>query len=270
MDGLAALPSGHQQLIGVINPAKSICRSTKIGMMHLDQRPECLLDGLLGGIRLQPENRQRFGTRVTRSSTPLLAWLSIRRSLITACSPTAAACLAMILALPMTVTEFRHHPAWILIKPFTGPHPIEGKRRQHRRGFLRGLSPHGSQQISAKTTHHPVKPLAQAELRVKAAAIELVDQRLKALLSQHAPAGLHRQRIPPALNLLLSHTCRRLPARITTRIPLRAMPPLAVQAIEFLMQPSHLSAQGIVFPQQSLHVAGDTFTMLRPIPIITR
>ena len=82
MDGLAALPSGHQQLIGVINPAKSICRSTQIGMMHLDQRPECLLDGLLGGIRLQPENRQRFGTRVTRSSTSLLAWLSIRRSLI--------------------------------------------------------------------------------------------------------------------------------------------------------------------------------------------
>ncbi|KZR91190.1 hypothetical protein MITS9508_00428 [Synechococcus sp. MIT S9508] len=47
MDVFAALPSGHQQLIGVIDPAKSICRSTQIGMMQLDQRPECLLDGLL-------------------------------------------------------------------------------------------------------------------------------------------------------------------------------------------------------------------------------
>tara|TARA_Y100001978_G_scaffold159741_1_gene145639 strand:- start:305 stop:445 length:141 start_codon:yes stop_codon:yes gene_type:complete len=45
---------------------------------------------------------------------------------------------------------------------------------------------------------------------------------------------------------------------------------LAMQAIELLMQSSHLSAQGIVFPQQRLHVAGDTFTMLWPIAIITR
>ena len=111
----------------------------------------------------------------------------------------------MILALPMTVTEFRYHPAWILIKPFTGPHPIEGKRRQHRRGFLRGLAPHGSQQISAKATDHPVKPLAQAELRVKAAAIELVDQLLKAVLTQRTPTRLHRQRISPALHLRRVH-----------------------------------------------------------------
>ena len=270
MDGLAALPSGHQQLIGVINPAKSICRSTQIGMMHLDQRPECLLDGFLGGIRLQPENRQRFGTRVTRSSTPLLAWLSIRRSLITTCSPTAAACLAMILALPMTVTEFRHHPAWILIKPFTGPHPIEGKRRQHRRGFLRGLSPHGSQQISAKTTHHPVKPLAQAELRVKAAAIELVDQLLKAVLAQRTPTRLHRQRISPALHLRRVHQSRwLLPVPITVRITLRSLPLLPLQTIKLLMQSLHLPAQSIVFPQQSFHIAGDTFSVVLPVAIVT-
>ena len=73
-------------------------------MMLLDQRAECLLDGLLGRIRLQPENRQRFGTRISRSTPPLRAWLSIRRSLITAGPPTTAAGLAMILDLPMTLT----------------------------------------------------------------------------------------------------------------------------------------------------------------------
>ena len=200
---------------------------------------------------------------LTRSFT---IGLTIGRPLIAPGAPSRAAGLLVTLSL----TQLGHHPAGILIQPFTGPHSVKSKRCQHRSGFLGGSRPDCCKQISSETTDDPVEPLTQIQLWVKAAAIELVDQRLKALLSQHAPAGLHRQRIPPALNLLLSHTCRRLPARITTRIPLRAMPPLAVQAIEFLMQPSHLSAQGIVFPQQSLHVAGDTFTMLRPIPIITR
>ena len=43
-----------------------------------------------------------------------------------------------------------------------------------------------------------------------------------------------------------------------------------LQAEPLQMQSSHLSAQGIVFAQQRLHVAGDTFTMLWPIAIITR
>ena len=201
---------------------------------------------------------------LTRSFT---IGLTIGRPLIAPGAPSRAAGLLVTLSL----TQLGHHSAGILFQPFTGPHSVKSKRCQHRSGFLGGSRPNSCKQISSETTDDPVEPLTQIQLWVKAAAIELVDQRLKALLSQHAPAGLHRQRIPPALNLLWSHTCRGLlPARITTRIPLRAMPPLAVQAIEFLMQPSHLSAQGIVFPQQSLHVAADTFTMPRPIPIITR
>ena len=202
--------------------------------------------------------------RLARSFT---IGVTIGRPLIAPGAPPPTAGLLVTLAL----TQLGHHSAGILFQPFTGPHSVKSKRCQHRSGFLGGSRPDCCKQISSETTDDPVEPLTQIQLWVKAAAIELVDQRLKALLSQHAPAGLHRQRIPPALNLLWSHTCRGLlPARITIRIPLRAIPVLAMQAIELLMQSSHLSAQGIVFTQQRLHVAGDTFTMLWPIAIITR
>ena len=48
--------SAHQQLIGVIDPAKGIRRSTQIGMMLFDQFPKGLLDRLLGGARLQTQH----------------------------------------------------------------------------------------------------------------------------------------------------------------------------------------------------------------------
>jgi len=52
LSSIRSLPSGHQQLVSVIDSAESIRRSTKVRMMLLDQLPEGLLDRLLGSIRL--------------------------------------------------------------------------------------------------------------------------------------------------------------------------------------------------------------------------
>ena len=53
--------------------------------------------------------------------------------------------------------------------------------------------------------NHTVKPLTEVELRVEAAAIELVDQQFKAVLAQHSPTRLHGPGISPTLNLLSTY-----------------------------------------------------------------
>jgi len=126
--------------------------------------------------------------------------------LITSRPPiTTVCCPALALAAHKSLTQFRDDPAWILIKPFTGSNSIQGKRSKHRRDFFGGLCSDSSKKVRAKTMSHTVKPLKEVELGVEAAAIELVDQQFKAVLAQHSPARLHRQRISPALNLLGSH-----------------------------------------------------------------
>ena len=118
--------------------------------------------------------------------------------------------------------------------------------------------------------NHTVKPLKEVELGVEATAIELVDQQFKAVLAQHSPARLHRQRISPALHLRRVHQSRwLLPVPITVRITLRSLPLLTLQTIKLLMQSLHLPAQSIVFPQQSFHIAGDTFSVVLPVAIVT-
>ncbi|CAI8418202.1 MAG: Uncharacterised protein [Cyanobium sp. ARS6] len=107
----------------------------------------------------------------------------------------------MTLTLTQTLVQFRHHPSGVLIKPFTGPHSIQRESRQHRSRFLGGSWTHCSHQVRTQTADHPIEPLAQAELSMKAAAIELFNQAFKALPAQRAPARLHRQRLTPALNL---------------------------------------------------------------------
>jgi len=175
----------------------------------------------------------------------------------------------MTLAVPMPLTQFRHDPARILIKPFTGPNSIQRKRSKHRRVFFGGLAPHSREEIRAKPLNHTIKPLTQVELGVETAAIELVDQPFKAVLAQHAPTRLRGQRISPALNLLGTHMGRWLLPIPSIRLVLRSLPLLPTQPIELLMQALHLPSQGIVLAQQSLHVAGDAFTLVRPVSVVS-
>ena len=50
---------------------------------------------------------------------------------------------------------------------------------------------------------------------------------------------------------------------------LRSLPLLSSQMVELLLQTPNFPAQGFVVPQQSLHIAGDTFSLVLPNAIVT-
>ena len=182
---------------------------------------------------------------VALMAVPLMAVPLIRLAPIgsrAAATTTGAALLQLLL-------QVQHHPPWVLLQPFAGPHAIQGKGRQHRRRRLGGRVANRHHQIRAEAGHQPIQPLLQREMARKRKTVEPLDQQLQPALPQRVPPRLAGQGRTPLAHLLATDPRRCWFSRCGAGwggIITPARPP---QPLQLAGQAQHLPPQSFVLGQ---------------------
>lgn len=189
----------------------------------------------------------------------LIGTALIRTALIRA----GAAALTMLRSRPLqtllALAQVGHHAGGIVLQPFAGTDAVEPEGGKHRQALLGERPGQSLLQIRAKARSQAIQPLLKCEVGMKAAAVQRLDQSAQAAVvatgAQLRPAALASQPLTPTAHLLGGDARRGL-GFSTSRAGGSGMSIQPLQLGEAPAQLLHFLAQGLIFGEQALEIAG--------------
>ena len=85
------------------------------------------------------------------------------------------------------MTQIRHHPARVIVKPFPGTDAVERKGHHHSEPLLASQSAQGGLQVVTQARGQAIEAFLEAELGQKTGAIELIEQSLQTMSGIASP-----------------------------------------------------------------------------------